>query len=207
MLPSRLHGLNAYLPLWCLRLEDYANYHDSSYEPLCLAKLTSAAIVANQGKSLSFVGNNYTPERQALLSIFASDGWRILEYGAKQYIHSKAHALSRATFNLSIENLSLNGYITEKVFDSFSAPAVPIYNFLNGSLRYINSRSFIGYSDHLPLCSILAQCNQLISASGSSILLPPLLQMKTVNGILRDAEREISSWLQIFVPRQLGSSV
>ena len=198
MFPGSLHGLNAYLPLWCLRLDRYANIYDESYEPLKESSLTSKMIVPNKGKTISFVGNNYTPEREALLTEFRKYGWEVKEFGAKNKVKSKSMALKTSTFNLAIENCSIDGYITEKLFDAFTGQTIPVYNRTNGCDRFVDLNSFMHYYEHENYNKLVDKCNQVILENSNYIELPPILTRNTIESIIKRAMETIEKWCRIY---------
>jgi len=63
-------------------------------------------------------------------------------------IENKLTTLSNFKFNLCFENMrNINGYITEKIFDAFSAGVVPIYYGASNITSYIPKNAFIDYRD------------------------------------------------------------
>jgi hypothetical protein len=45
----------------------------------------------------------------------------------KGTVPSKLEALSRDTFSISFENLVIDGWVTEKIFDCFAVGTIPVY--------------------------------------------------------------------------------
>jgi hypothetical protein len=60
---------------------------------------------------------------------------------------SKSETLSRYTFALCFENMAMEGWITEKIFDCFFAGTVPIYLGAPDVLRWIPRETFVDMRD------------------------------------------------------------
>ena len=58
-------------------------------------------------------------------------------------VPSKLETLSRYTFSLCFENVVLNGWVTEKIFDCFAAGNIPVYWGAADIDRYVPSECFI----------------------------------------------------------------
>jgi hypothetical protein len=61
----------------------------------------------------------------------------------KGTIPSKLEALSRYTFSICFENVKLNGWITEKIFDCFAAGNIPVYWGPPDIEKYVPAECFI----------------------------------------------------------------
>lgn len=81
----------------------------------------------------------------------------------KGYIDSKEQALLCHDFNICIENkLGINGYVSEKIYDSFVYGSIPIYipsSPKNSDIipedLYINPKDFNGFEDMFKYCKSL----------------------------------------------------
>lgn len=75
---------------------------------------------------------------------FYGPGWpsqRFTTY--RGYVTDKLGQLGRYRFGLAYENMKAPGYITEKIFDTFSAGSVPVYYGAPNIANYIPSNCFI----------------------------------------------------------------
>ena len=73
-------------------------------------------------------------------------------------VKSKAEVLQNSFFNFAYENTIADGYITEKIFDSFVNGCVPVYWGAPDIAEYIPSDCFIdrrNFSDHKDLLLFL----------------------------------------------------
>jgi hypothetical protein len=77
----------------------------------------------------------YWKNRNALLSIY------------KGSCVSKLEVLSQYDFALCFENMQMQGYITEKIFDCFYAGTVPVYWGAQDIAKYIPANSFIDFKN------------------------------------------------------------
>jgi alpha(1,3/1,4) fucosyltransferase len=76
----------------------------------------------------------------------------------KGTISSKLEALSRYTFSLCFENVILNGWVTEKIFDCFAAGNIPVYWGSPDIEKYIPAECFIDmrrFANYEELCRCL----------------------------------------------------
>lgn len=58
-------------------------------------------------------------------------------------IESKVNTMSKYKFNFCYENAVIDGWITEKLFDSFSANSVPIYWGCSSISKFVNEQCYI----------------------------------------------------------------
>lgn len=85
---------------------------------------------------------------------------------SKGVIHSKSEALSKLKFNIIIENMYWDGYITEKIFDAIQFGCIPVYFGADDIEKYIPSSIFInGRSFRDPLDAI----NFALSLTGQAL--------------------------------------
>jgi hypothetical protein len=71
---------------------------------------------------------------------------RWLRPSYKGFVDNKIETLSKFKFNLCFENFSgQNGYITEKIFDSFAAGCIPVYWGPDNIEDYIPPSTYINY--------------------------------------------------------------
>ena len=89
----------------------------------------------------------YNKYNYANLSLYGR-GWpKNLEVYKGECI-SKKKVYAQFRFALCLENMyNVNGYITEKIFDCFTAGIVPIYWGANNIEKYIPKQCFINYTD------------------------------------------------------------
>ena len=130
------HDRNIYLPLWLLRTESYA-IPNSDYEVIETSSLTSSKVLSTNSNKVCYIGNNHVPNRIEAIGILKEYGFEVDTFGSQSNpIHSKHQTLQNYRYTLCFENSYYPGYITEKLFDTFSAGTIPIY---------------WGFSSHLPL--------------------------------------------------------
>jgi hypothetical protein len=79
----------------------------------------------------------YWKHRRALMSIY------------KGACDSKYEVLGQYKFSLCFENMSMRGYVTEKIFDCFYAGTIPIYLGATDINALVSSKAFIDYR-HFP---------------------------------------------------------
>jgi hypothetical protein len=83
----------------------------------------------------------YWMNRRKLMSIYKGE------------CQSKYEILSNFRFCLCFENMEMNGYVTEKIFDCLYAGTIPVYlgaqniDFIIPPDSYINARNFLSWSD------------------------------------------------------------
>lgn len=81
---------------------------------------------------------------------------------------SKHEVLSRYKFSLCFENMTMQGYVTEKIFDCFYAGCVPIYLGAKNISELIPTDSFIDYRKYSSAKELL---NHIMTLSDNEILL------------------------------------
>ena len=81
---------------------------------------------------------------------------------------SKHEVLSRYKFSLCFENMTMQGYLTEKIFDCFYAGCVPIYLGAKNISKLIPPDSFIDYRKFSSAQELL---NHIMTLSDNEILL------------------------------------
>jgi len=81
---------------------------------------------------------------------------------------SKHEVLSRYKFSLCFENMSMEGYISEKIFDCFYAGCVPIYLGANNISKLIPTNTFIDCRKYSSAQKLL---NHIMKLSDNEILL------------------------------------
>lgn len=59
---------------------------------------------------------------------------------------SKFETLSHYDFCLCFENMEMDGYVTEKIFDCFYSGAIPLYLGASDIVKYIPSKAFVDFS-------------------------------------------------------------
>jgi hypothetical protein len=107
----------------------------------------------------------YVRNRKALLSVY------------KGSCRSKFEVLSRYHFALCIENQSMKGYISEKMFDCMYAGTIPVYIGAKDVLKYVPEDSFVDgrafktYTEMWSfLCSMSQQKREHIREAGRAFL-------------------------------------
>ena len=108
-------------------------------------------------KTSNVVGELYS-ERKKVIEWFEKNhpeefefygyGWNRNQYST--YLGTckdKKKVYSKFKFALCLENLSMKGYVTEKLFDCFTAGIVPIYKGDVNIRKYFNKPCFIDYND------------------------------------------------------------
>ena len=112
-------------------------------------------IVANKNSNHK---NELYSERQKIINFFEKTdskdfdfygfGWDQSKFkNYKGSIKSKVDCLKNYKFCICYENLSMNGYVTEKIFDVFKAGCIPIYLGAPNIEKYIPKECFIDRKD------------------------------------------------------------
>ena len=106
-------------------------------------------------------------------------------------VDDKIEFQNKYKFSVAFENTATNGYITEKIIDSWAAKTVPIYFGAKDITKEFNSKAFINYADygsidklikrvrevdedddeymsilHAPICLKESRANQYIDRTG-----------------------------------------
>jgi hypothetical protein len=77
-------------------------------------------------------------------------------------VDSKLSVLRTVKFNFCFENNStLNGYISEKLYDSFSSGSVPIYFGAPNTFKYVSDKSYINYCNFSSIAELNLYLNSL----------------------------------------------
>jgi hypothetical protein len=113
----------------------------------------SSNLSSNHPNELYSLRKRFNANKDFILTkeefVFYGRGWNNLNYtnfGGE--IENKLSTLSNFKFTLCFENMSnVDGYITEKIFDAFSAGVVPIYFGAQNIAHHIPRNSFIDYRD------------------------------------------------------------
>lgn len=79
-------------------------------------------------------------------------------------VNDKVETMRKYKFSLCIENVSLPGYVTEKIIDCFVAGVVPIYAGPPDIYDYIPGGSFITIDDYLKTTPNEDRCMNIIDA-------------------------------------------
>ena len=125
MTPESHFGRNTYLPLWYLRSTRFAA-GQVTYNPIDidLALHDMHVNAVDDKHKICHIANNMPPDRQILLSRLHELGLTVDSYGSDiRPVDDKCSLLSRFNINLCLENSISYGYVTEKLFDSFSRGA------------------------------------------------------------------------------------
>ena len=114
------------------------------------SSLIEGELYSERRKAILFFQENYSEEFD-----FYGKSWDGSGFTAfKGAIDNKLEILSQYKFSICYENSSLNGWISEKIFDSFFAGCVPIYLGAPNITDYIPANTFIDrrhFSDYARL--------------------------------------------------------
>ena len=122
-------GRNLYLPLWFLRLDNYAS-KNSGYEPINLSSLinTQYCYDSRPENKVIYIGNNMTPLRKSMIQLLENNNFTVDIYGSQSRpVESKLEKMKDYKYSLCFENSYHPGYVTEKVFDAFAGGTIPLY--------------------------------------------------------------------------------
>jgi len=139
-------------------------YHIFSYPP---QRKRFACMIANNRvrpgyqrnqKNFQQYGIDAQTEREARrelaryidIDIYGREGWSPLlpnYYGRIHPFDQKYIILSKYKFNLIVDTVILDDYISEKILDSFLVPTVPVYLGTQNISKYIPSNCYISISD------------------------------------------------------------
>jgi len=93
----------------------------------------------------------YWKNRSELMSIY------------KGACSSKLEILSQYNFSLCFENMAMEGYITEKIFDGFYAGTVPIYLGAKDIQQWIPENTYIDFRNFKTISDLIQYLNGLSS--------------------------------------------
>lgn len=150
----------------------------------------------------SFVMSNSTncdPFRIAIVD--ALSAYKPIAYGGAfrnnvgGRVKDKQEFISNYKFNLALENSKLDGYVTEKIAESFQSRTIPIYWGGNMVCKDFNPESFINVDDYYTLDSLL---NAVVSIDSD-----PKLYLKILNtpSKLSDTIVDFDERLGVFLNR------
>ncbi len=165
----RLSKYFKYILTWNDALIDGRKFKKISYAQSLIINYSKPDFIDFQNKHLltqvsSNLSSNHSDELYSLRKRFNLNADRILaDHEFKFYgrgwdknvhsnyggvIENKSATLSNFRFTLCFENMrNIEGYITEKIFDAFSAGVVPIYYGASNVTEYIPKNTFIDYRD------------------------------------------------------------
>lgn len=79
---------------------------------------------------------------------YFGSGWKTNSQSYKGIAQDKRKTISQFKFSFCLENMrTVNGYITEKIFDCFVAGVVPIYFGASNLTHYIPKKCFVDFRD------------------------------------------------------------
>lgn len=112
---------SSYLPLWFLHLDhfrkDYPDRSPVDISRFICGKEHSSNSVSNK---ISYIGNNNEPSRMNLIYSLRRLGFQVDEYGSlHRPIADKQLIYSQYRYIISPENSFYQGYVTEKLIDSY----------------------------------------------------------------------------------------
>lgn len=145
-------GLNAYLPLWWLRLNWYEK---SFYSPqlgtyVNKENLLQQRILRNKKTKFAcaFIGNAH-PMRMYFIRQLSKLG--VVDIYGKSVgkpVKNKFSIAKDYRFNICFENDVYPGYVTEKLIDAYMIDTIPIYWGSLGNDQLINRSSFLNLCDY-----------------------------------------------------------
>lgn len=100
------------------------------------------------------IQNELLTSRERIISFFEKykgildlygKGWKYKNF--KGSIVNKIDCIKNYKFCICIENMSMNGYITEKIFDCFASGCIPVYLGAKNIENYIPKSCFIDFRD------------------------------------------------------------
>ena len=140
-------GNNTYMPLWFLHLNiEGQSYPDRNMYDISLFTQPSRVDLSQKENSIVYIGNNNEPSRMALLNALSDVGHKIKIYGSQSRpISSKEDIYSKYRFILSPENSFSEGYVTEKMIDSYASGSYFLYwgGFQNTKLQNVDNMIYM----------------------------------------------------------------
>lgn len=142
---STYSGKNLYFPLIFFEVDWFNKraYQDRTVIPKRVLYKQNIIDHSVRYKKIAFVGNNMEPVRCNLINQLIASGIEVDMFGSQTTpVNDKFSLLSKYSFSLCPENSYFNGYVTEKLVQSYIAGCICIYW---GSYQYagISSNSKI----------------------------------------------------------------
>ena len=107
----------------------------------------------------------------------------------KGLAQDKLETISNYKFNFCYENTkNFNGYISEKIFDSFKTGSIPIYYGTNDIEKYVPKNLFIDAKEFSKLDELRNYCNSLSLGEIN-------IKLKEIKKFLRNKENPFSTKL------------
>ncbi len=121
--------LNCYLPLWFLEIDFFQKeYLDRKPVPLPSFTLPRPLDLSQRKKGVVYIGNNNEPFRMSIISHLRAIGVNVDCYGSQtKPIESKIDLYNQYKYILSPENSFSEGYVTEKLMNSYSSGSYFLY--------------------------------------------------------------------------------
>ena len=158
-------GKNIYWPLWAtyINLSESRDLRDREYLPTLdvLLARRSVDISEKKLKGVMFLSDKHDPRYQLARRLEDLDLVDTFGHAFGRPVPSKAELSKKYLFQICFENTIQDGYITEKIIESWLAESIPIYRGIERE-DYLNSKAFIqcyGLNDE----QIIARINELIS--------------------------------------------
>jgi alpha(1,3/1,4) fucosyltransferase len=175
-----------YCPLPYNRTNKYWNKKDRLHKIVFIGSNHNPWIFAIKNLDFSYLSRELYSTRINLLAFFSNknfincfgNGWTsafsiskiwptyiknyfAIKKTAKGPIKSKYKILSRYKYSLCIENLSDNGYISEKIFDCLYSGTVPVYLGPSDIYKYLPKNIFIDINNFSSLEDLFIYLNRL----------------------------------------------
>ena len=159
------NGINAYLPLWWLRLNWYEKAHYSPQLGTTVSKenlLQQRELRSKKTKfACAFIGNPH-PVRMHFIRRLSDLG--IVDIFGKSVgrpVENKFNIAKDYKFNICFENDIYPGYVTEKLIDAYVTENIPIYWGSLGNDQLINKSSFLNLSDYDSVTDFIDHLSQV----------------------------------------------
>lgn len=146
------------------------------------------------------ISNNYSTDRFRLNFINELNKYKKVDMGGKynnnigEIVKNKVEFLTSYKFSIAMENSEGDGYISEKIVDSFLAGTIPIYYGDYMIDEYINPKSFILINSEK---DILEKIEYIKKIDNDDILYKSILKEKIllVDNIKNKNEKELKDFL------------
>lgn len=146
------------------------------------------------------ISNNISTDRFRLKFINELDKYKKVDMGGKynnnigEIVKNKVEFLTSYKFSIAMENSEGDGYISEKIVDSFLAGTIPIYYGDYMIDEYINPKSFILINSEK---NILEKIKYIKKIDNDDILYKSILKEKVllVDNIKNKNEKELKDFL------------
>lgn len=147
---NETRGNNFYFPLWqkfCMENTDFVTDLNNKIRVNKFNEFCSFSVSNPNSVDRNNIYNKINSYKKVKsYGKYANNDKLLLDFGNTPYWHNiKINEFRKHThkFNICYENTCNNGYITEKIMDSYLCGSIPIYKGANNICDHFNEKSFI----------------------------------------------------------------